>query len=247
MRSKEVGNHQMFFRAHGVSLAAVRLSDVELELSYVLDDVEREMAKSFRLSAQRDRFVAGRIALRYHLSNLTGNTPSSLQADYSCPSCLNRTGHGHGTPRYYVPSSARTICVSLSRSGNWCLLAGGMDNGITGIGVDVETESAVDFEGFSDVAMTSRERRYLRETPSWLRTQFRLRLWVRKEAVLKALGTGLAVEPSLVDVLDSVPTVLHWPSATQEGWLVEDINPLHLGLPERAAVAVALKRTRTTS
>jgi hypothetical protein len=45
-------------------LAAVRLSAVDLGQAHTLDAAERQLAAAFRSSGQRDRFLAGRIALR---------------------------------------------------------------------------------------------------------------------------------------------------------------------------------------
>jgi 4'-phosphopantetheinyl transferase len=82
----------------GVSLAAMRLSDVDLGLEHVLDDDELARAATFGSPGLRDRFVAGRIALRLHISALTGDGPGSLKVNYVCPSCRNETGPSHGVP-----------------------------------------------------------------------------------------------------------------------------------------------------
>ena len=222
----------------GVTLAAVRLSDVDLGLAHILDDAELARATTFRSPALRDTFTAGRIALRLHLSALTGDSPSSLKADYFCPSCNNRSGQGHGIPQYRLPSRPGRLRVSLSRSGNWCLIAAGLDSRIAGIGVDIENGSAADFDGFQSLAMTAKERRQLRKVPSALKTRFQTRLWVRKEAVLKALGTGLATAPSVVDVSGATPSGLSGP-AEPALWNLEDINPAGLGLPEDFVASIA--------
>jgi 4'-phosphopantetheinyl transferase len=56
------------------------------------------------------------------------------------------------------------------------------------VGVDVEAEGAADFAGFADVALHPDERAMTPVDPT--------RVWVRKEALLKAYGLGLAVDPS---------------------------------------------------
>jgi 4'-phosphopantetheinyl transferase len=62
------------------------------------------------------------------------------------------------------------------------------------VGVDVEAEGAADFAGFEDVALHPSERATPPNDPT--------RVWVRKEALLKAYGLGLAVDPSEVGLDD---------------------------------------------
>lgn len=219
-----------------ISLAAVRLSDVDLGLAHLLDEPELARAATFHSLARRDAFTAGRIALRLHISALTGDSPGSFKADYACPACSNRTGPGHGIPRYQLPSPATGLRVSLSRSGNWCLLAASLDHGIAAIGVDIENGSAADFDGFPSLAMTASERGLLQKVPPALAARFQTRLWVRKEAVLKALGTGLATAPSMVDV--SAPAGVRGPAR----WNVEDISPGSVGLPKDYVAAIATRQ-----
>jgi 4'-phosphopantetheinyl transferase len=84
--------------------------------------------------------------------------------------------------------------------------------------------------------MTANERGQLEKVPPALKTRFQTRLWVRKEAVLKALGTGLAKAPSLVDVSGSTPSGLTGPPG-QALWSLEDVSPA--GLPEDFAASIA--------
>jgi 4'-phosphopantetheinyl transferase len=219
----------------------VRLSAVDLGLAYLLDDAEQDRAKTLRTPALRDRFMAGRIALRLHVSALTGDSPSSLTADYVCPSCRNLSSKGHGVPRYKLPSSTSSLPVSLSRAGEWCLIAASLDDDVSGVGVDIENGAAVNSEGIESVAMTPNERDQLRNVSPSLRIEFQTRLWVRKEAVLKALGTGLAMDPSKVDVSGATPEVLDEPPFSDQ-WHIEDIDPVSIGLPEDTAAACAIRR-----
>ena len=222
----------------GLSLAAIRLSSVDLGLAHVLDEAEMARASTFRSPALRDSFLAGRIALRLHISALTGDSPGSLEADYFCPTC-NR--QGHGIPRYGLTSRPGLLRVSLSRSGSWCVIAAALDNRIAGIGVDIENGSAADFDGFASLAMTANERGQLEKVAPALKDRFQTRLWVRKEAVLKALGTGLAKAPSLIDVSAPTPEGLSGPPATAL-WTTEDISPASVDLPEEFVAAIATRQ-----
>ena len=222
------------------TLAAVRLSDVDLGLEHLLDGPELARADAFHTPAQRNRFVAGRIALRLTISSITGDSAASLKSKYFCPSCRNATRKSHGIPSYEAASSRTApLRSSLSRSGDWCVMAISMDVSITGIGVDIEASADADFHGFQSVAMTEHERDKLQDVPPPLRAGFQTRLWVRKEAVLKALGTGLALDPSLVEVSESIPAVLRGP-APAGVWKLEDVSPASIGLSHHVTAAVAV-------
>lgn len=221
-----------------IMLAAVRLSAVDLGQTHTLDDAERQLAAAFRSSGQRDRFLAGRIALRLHAANVAGVSPGALQSDYVCPNCM-RGDRAHGMPLYRADPGSNPVRASLSRSGDWCLLAATSDKQVLGVGVDLESRASADFEGFETVAMTAREREYLQTVAPALGSLRRTQLWTRKEAVLKALGTGLTIDPARVDVAGPVPLVPGRGRGSGR-WLVEDLSPGSLGLPDDGVAVVAL-------
>lgn len=223
----------------GLSLAAVRLSGVDPGLEHLLDDAELARANTFRSPALRNRFVAGRIALRLHISSLTGDSADSLKANYFCPSCRNRTGKSHGIPSYHVPSRPAPLRSSLSRSGDWCLLAVSLNDAVAGIGVDIEAKPDAIFYGFQSLALTAREREKIQQVPPRLRAKIQTRLWVRKEAALKALGTGLAMDPTLIDVSEPIPAILRDPPPPGV-WKLKDISPASIGLPHDVTASVAV-------
>lgn len=167
----------------------------------------------------------------------------------------------HGMPRYQAGPSGPAVLASLSRAGDWCLLAATTDERVLGVGVDLEGSTAAGFDGFGLVALSEREREHLQRVEPALRPRFQTLLWTRKEAVLKALGRGLAaVDPALVDVAGPVPLLpgfLQAPAPPlvtgvplaggQEGsgqrWLVDAVDPESVGLPHSFMVAIALART----
>ena len=99
--------------------------------------------------------------------------------------CLGCGSDEHGRPVLLATASVRRPAyVSLARVGDVSVVA------ITDagqVGVDVEAERAAEFEGLADVALHRDERTAGNVDPT--------RAWVRKEAVLKASGLGLAVDP----------------------------------------------------
>lgn len=219
-------------------LAAVWLRDVDVGQVHILDAAERRLASRFSTPAQRDRFLAGRIALRFHVAEVAGVDPGSLYADYLCGGC-GSSDRAHGAPRYRTGADGLLVQASLSRSGDWCLMAAVVDEMILGVGVDLECCASAGFGGFEAVAMTASEREYIQRLPPSQTPLLQTALWTRKEAVLKALGTGLALDPSLVDVAGLVPLLPGWASGSGR-WVVEDVNPGRLGLPHTGVAAMAL-------
>ena len=106
---------------------------------------------------------------------------------HECPGCGS---NAHGRPRLLPTATVRYPAqVSLARAGALSVVA------ITDagpVGVDVEVEGAADFTGFEDVALHPGERATTPPDPT--------RVWVRKEALLKAYGLGLVVDPSDVQL-----------------------------------------------
>jgi 4'-phosphopantetheinyl transferase len=81
--------------------------------------------------------------------------------------------------------------VSLARAGDLSVVAV-TDAGR--VGIDVEPEGAADFAGFEDVALHPGELGANATDPT--------RVWVRKEALLKAYGLGLLVDPTDIRIDD---------------------------------------------
>ena len=102
--------------------------------------------------------------------------------------CVRCGSDQHGRPFVLATAAIRRPAyVSLARAGDVSVVAV-TDAGP--VGVDVEVEGAAELADVADVALHPDERGTLDPT----------RAWVRKEAVLKAYGLGLVVEPSDVRV-----------------------------------------------
>jgi 4'-phosphopantetheinyl transferase len=115
--------------------------------------------------------------------------PSQIVLVHECPRCGS---DAHGRPRLIATAAVRHPAhVSLARAGDLSVVAV-TDAGP--VGIDVEAEGAAGFAGFADVALHPGERASTADDPT--------RAWVRKEALLKAYGLGLAVDPSDVRLDD---------------------------------------------
>ncbi len=85
------------------------------------------------------------------------------------------------------------------------------------VGIDVERRTDRVFVGFDDVVLAATESRAVDD-------EARLRTWVRKEAVLKAVGRGLDVDPrSLVLGPGNEAPRIERGSAGR--WHLQDLDP----------------------
>jgi len=123
--------------------------------------------------------------------------PTQIVLGHTCPRCGSDT---HGRPRLVPTATVRhPAFVSLGRAGDLSVVAV-TDAGP--VGVDVEAEGAAEFAGFEDVVLHPGER--------GAASADRTRVWVRKEALLKAYGLGLAVDPG--DVMLDHDRIASWDS-----------------------------------
>ena len=168
--------------------------------------------------------------------------PGDLTASYACPDHGTGPEIDHGRPGYRLGQVPAGLGLSLSRSHGWALLAAGpaclarpagpaRPDGVA-IGVDLEHSAGVMFPGFDDVALTPAERQLLAALAPDQATLWRTAAWARKEALLKARGTGLRTEPASVEAY----------AEHRDGTVLVDLDTVALGLPPGFAAALAVTR-----
>jgi phosphopantetheinyl transferase len=158
----------------------------------LLTGEERERVGRFRRPADAASFAAGRALVRLALAERVGVAPGELVFDTWC----ELHASPHGKPRLVEP--AAELDFSLSRAGARLMLA----IADVPVGVDVERRDRDVEAEVARIAFADDERAELEDAGSGAF----LACWTRKEAVLKALGHGLAVDPKTVSVtfLDGV-------------------------------------------
>ncbi|MEU6843476.1 4'-phosphopantetheinyl transferase superfamily protein [Streptomyces sp. NPDC046716] len=188
----------------------------------VLDAGEMRRAAGFRFARHRVRYVAAHLALRGVLGERLGCAPGAVRfVREPCPGC----GEPHGRPAL---ADARDVHFSLSHSGDLALIA----LASAPVGADVEELPSADATRDLAAVLHPRERAELDALGSLPERRVALgRAWVRKEAYLKGLGTGLARAADL-DYVGTLPAAPGAPG----GWTVRDVPVPHDCL---AAVAVA--------
>jgi 4'-phosphopantetheinyl transferase len=167
---------------------------------------EKERAGRFVFERDRGRFVAARAFLRRVLGQFVGEHPADLIFDYS--------PHGRPSLSAYGPRPD----FNLSHAGEVALLAVCW---ASPLGIDVETvTAATDTNAIAGQVMHPNELAAFERLAEHERMSAFFRLWTRKEAALKALGTGLSRDPRSLDVgfghgadetlvsLDGIPFVI---------------------------------------
>lgn len=154
---------------------------LQAELS-LLNAEEQAQAQRYLFPHLRRRHIAVHSALRRILARYTGDDPQALQIAKGT----------YGKP--YLPRHRR-LAFNLSHSGDWALLgisAGPPESAPVKLGIDLEYyRSSTSFAKISERHFTASERASLPPVQSPKYPQEFLRLWTRKEAVTKCLGTGL--------------------------------------------------------
>lgn len=162
-------------------------------LTACLSEEEQARAQRFRQALHGDRHRVARAMVRHLLGHLSQRAAASLSwhtGPHGKPALLEldpilTTGHAHD------------LRFNLSHSGRWALLATSFTREL---GVDIEERaSRAHLSEMAERILSVEERGHLACTPSTAthtarHTDTLLQAWTRKEACLKALGTGLTRE-----------------------------------------------------
>lgn len=207
-----------------MAIRVAKVGDVSRADLDLLDPVERARAER-RTNPEASR--AAHVVLRQLLEEEVGVAAGEVRITWACGRCGSDR---HGKP---VLPDHPEVHVSLSHREEFAL-AGLSRAGA--IGVDIEQSSATGFAGFDAVALATQERLALADLIGLDQLHARARMWARKEAILKAMGHGLLIDPACVVV--SGPTE----TARLVDWLAPPPAPpeLTLGdlqLPDRRHAA----------
>lgn len=168
---------------------------------------ERARAAAFATDTLRARFIAARSGLRQRLGAHLGLDPARIGFRY------NRFGRPElpGGPSFNLSHCGGLAALVL------CPTAA--------VGVDIEAirpiERAVATRFFAPLELQALEPL---QGPDWDRAFFRL--WTRKEAFLKAVGTGLDTPLSSFDVTaDDAPRLLRAEGQRPGDWALVHLSP----------------------
>lgn len=158
---------------------------VEAEYQLLSSD-ERQRADRFIYACDRADFIVARAGLRRHLGRLLHKPPEQLTFKYT----------QYGRPELTGLDAETALTFNLSHSGRMAA-ACFTRNGIVGIDIEAIREIEHDVAGrfFSEA-----EQRQLASLPADQWQQGFFNCWTRKEAYVKALGSGIGVDLTAFDV-----------------------------------------------
>ena len=153
--------------------------EVVARLRAMLSAEERERAARFYSVQLAERWTVARGALRYILATYSGAEPRSLEFRFGL----------YGKPELATPVEG--LSFSLSHTGDLALLAIGCGRRL---GIDAETvRSGVELAYLSRRFFAPAEADEILGLPPDQRLAAFFACWTRKEAFVKALGTGLSL------------------------------------------------------
>jgi 4'-phosphopantetheinyl transferase len=190
---------------HGITeitcaLPAVRLWGIDLDVIHsahgvnrLVSEEEQARARKFLIIKVAERFLAGRGAVRLILSHHLGVDPGELRFQ----------SNAHGRPS--LLGFPQSLDFNFSRSRSRAVL-GVVHEGR--IGVDLEHDfDDPSFLQAARIILSEEERKEFAVLPDAERHSCLLHTWTTKEAILKALGTGLSVEPSHLNTQGPISAV----------------------------------------
>jgi 4'-phosphopantetheinyl transferase len=199
-----------------------------------LDEGERRRAAGLMRTGDRVRYLSAHVALRRVLSAYTGIAPRALRLGRDrCPCC----GGPHGRPVLLGAAGAAVPGrpqFSLSHSHEVAVLAVASAT----VGVDVRRVPPAWTVQLCLADLHPAEQAELAAVPGPRRPAAFARLWTRKEAYLKGLGTGLRRDPA-ADHLGA----RRGAPACPAGWSIADLP----GPPRYAAAAAVRTRGHRTT
>lgn len=141
--------------------------------------------------AEALRFLFGRALLVRTVAETTGADTPQITVTARCPDC----GLAHGRPQVLVDGGI--VHASVSHTDNASAVAVSVTHAV---GVDVERLDAARFAGVETVALSPTEQERWHRLPGHRRLRSLAEQWTAKEAVTKALGTGLTTDPATIEL-----------------------------------------------
>ena len=197
-------------------------------LGHVLSKDERQRANSYRQITHQNSFIYRRCTLRWLIGHYLDCNPESLRFGVN----------PFGKPALQGPDAA-DFEFSISQTEGMAVLAFTRN---CRVGVDVEKmASGIDIHGVGQIVFSASEQKAVYASTQDEKSAF-FTIWTRKEALLKAVGTGLSGQPSAYLTQDEVQHGRNQWRASHEGVPLPGWTFLDLALGPGVKGALAVSR-----
>jgi 4'-phosphopantetheinyl transferase len=198
-----------------VHVWAVTLPPFEIAgLKHVLSSDELERAARFHHERDRNNFANSRALLRVVLAGYMSDAPYALNFLYN----------EFGKPRLNSSYESGSLDFNLSHSGNNLRIAVARDRAV---GIDIEVvDETVPLESIARTFFSPKEVEALGNLPPQLKRIAFFSCWTRKEAYIKARGSGLSIPLDSFDVSVAPGTItdLIRDDCSSRTWKVENLE-----------------------
>jgi 4'-phosphopantetheinyl transferase len=185
--------------------------------THVLSPDELDRARRFRFERDRVCFIQSRSALRCLLGHYLATSAMRIRFEYL----------HNGKPALQTKLNSLGLRFNVAHSASWALIAICTDREV---GIDIEEiRRDLDTGSLAERFFSPRERANLRELSDDLQLVAFFACWTRKEALLKATGTGLSsplegFSVSTNPALDPILEETGGSSGFQGQWSLADLN-----------------------
>jgi 4'-phosphopantetheinyl transferase len=154
----------------------------------LLNETEKKRACQFKFKDSRLNFIICRGILRFLLSRYL----------YEDPKSVGIMQDPEGKPELAADSHQHALKFNLSHSNEICLIA--LSRNLD-LGIDVEEKKPLaDLDDMAKSFLTEREFTIFLSCPPGDKLTLFYNLWSAKEAVLKAMGCGLMIQPNQIEI-----------------------------------------------
>ncbi|MBN1552250.1 4'-phosphopantetheinyl transferase superfamily protein [bacterium] len=203
--------------ASGIEVFSLRLEADDSVLNLLrkrLSRSELHRADTYASAIDRNRFIIRRAVLREQLSLRCGLPMHRIVFQYS----------EFGKP--YLASPDTSLVFNCSHSGNIAIIA--ISRKVDCLGVDVEQiRFLADMEDAMETVFSYEEIQKINRVSTDRKPEMFFTLWTRKEAYLKALGSGLSTPPKTCRISVSEarhPTILKPVPGDSRQWELRHIH-----------------------
>lgn len=180
-----------------------RLADADASFVDLLSDVERLRYAGYRRPDDQRRFLLGCAVTRLALARYLDIAADAIMLERRCPDCAR--------PHGKVTVAGHDIHLSITHGGDRVGVAFAQGHQV---GLDVEPlDARVEVALVAPRVLAPAELARFERTPAHLRHRDFMKLWTRKEAIVKCVGVGMrsALRELEVTDVDEPPAVVAWP------------------------------------